>query len=881
MDEARWQLIQKIFTLAMDDEESARASIVRENCAGDRSLEIEVMELLEADASSQPLLDSSMTQAASWLLESDAPPLRVQEQLGRYRILKLLGEGGMGIVYLAERTDIGGLVAIKLLRDAWLSPMRRQRFHIEQLALAQLNHPSIARIYDSGTLEDGTPWFVMEYAEGQPLTEYAIHASCSLREALLLMRSVCEAVQYAHSYAIIHRDLKPSNILVEASGKIKLLDFGIAKQLSSDEERQSHAMTDPTITGLRLMTLAYAAPEQLSGAAVGVYTDVYALGVLLYELIAGQLPPRAQNPDFSSDAFDAEIERPSATLRRNKKLPRGKLSHAECQDVDVLILKAMERVPERRYGTVQALMRDIDAFLEGRPLEARPPEWRYTAAKFIRRNRRTLITLTAFLLIITAMIAVYTVRLARARNTALHEAARTLRIQQFTESLFDGGDKAAGPAMELRAVELLDRGRRQAEGLNQDPQMQADLKETLGSIYLKLGKLDLAEPLLVSALAARRKDATEQSKIADSLVALGMLRREQGRLDEAEAMMRQALEIAQQQPASSAPALARAWNGLGAVLETRGKYGEALTVLESARRLRPAGADATTNTADNLFELASVHFYQGDYGASEALNKQALEIYRKFYGEEHPVVAGVLNNLGAIETNRGNYSASEAYYRRALTITESWYGVNHPETAANLTAIAQQLSYQKKDAEAQKLLEQALEIQKRGSGGMSATVATTLNQLGVLAYDRDQYDVARAYFTQAMEMWRKSFGDQHQFLAVAYSNMGSVCMDQKDYACAERNFREAIQRFDSVSKDNLNAAIAHLKLGRVLLRESRYSNALPETSLAYEYLVKHVPATNGFLSASRKDLAAIYEGLHNKERAVQIRDEIAAVAAQK
>ncbi|HEY9126831.1 MAG TPA: serine/threonine-protein kinase, partial [Acidobacteriaceae bacterium] len=717
MDEARWRTIEKIFTLAVDREEEARARLVQEMCAGDRKLEVEVLELLAADASSHPLLDGTMTEAASWILDSEMPPQRIQQQLGRFRILKLLGEGGMGVVYLAERMDIGGLVAIKLLRDAWISPMRRQRFHIEQQALAQLNHPLIARIYDSGMLEDGTPWFVMEYADGLPLTEFWSQREKSIKDALLLMRQICEAVQYAHSHAIIHRDLKPSNILVAPGGEIKLLDFGIAKQLNAEESQK-----DLTMTGLRLMTMAYAAPEQLSGGTVGVYTDVYSLGVLLYELIAGELPHRSPYRDGADEASSEKpVEKPTVAAKRNRPELVRSLSRAERQDVDTLIAKAMEYAPDKRYGTAQAMIRDIDAFLTGRPLEARPPEWRYTAIKFMRRNRRLLVTLVTFLLILAGMAGVYTVRLTRARNAALYEAARTLRIQQFTESLFEGGDKAAGPAMELRVIELLDRGRRQAESLKQDPQMQADLEETLGSIYLKLGKLDLAEPLLVSALATRKSAVAEQEKVADSLTALGLLRREQGRLDEAESLMRQGVAIAQQRRVSSAAALARASNGLGAVLETRGKYSDALQVLESAQKLTSGKADATTDTADNLVELANVHFYKGDYDASERDNQHALDIYRKFYGETHPVIAGIFNNLGAIKSNRGDYAGAEQDYRRALAITEAWYGADHPETAANLTAIAQQVSYQKRDVEAQKLLEKALAIQKRGSGGLSAT----------------------------------------------------------------------------------------------------------------------------------------------------------------
>jgi serine/threonine-protein kinase len=867
MDQARWQAVQEVFAQAVDLPAEEQDPAVIDLCHGDAAMVAEVMELLEEDGQVQPVLDWGIDQAARAVLDFGPLPSLIEKQIGPYKLLRLLGEGGMGVVYLAERTDIGGKVAIKLLRDAWLSPMRRQRFRMEQLTLAQLSHPSIARIYDTNILEDGTPWFVMEYAPGLPLTEYWQQKGGTIRECLGLFRRVCAAVQYAHSHAIIHRDLKPSNILVDEGGEVKLLDFGIAKQLSSDS--QEHA----TMTGLRLMTLAYAAPEQIAGTAVGVYTDVYALGVLLYELLTVRLP----QPVSEAGGPDAvcRIEKPSIVIRQERPALRAQLGKAEWADLDVLVMKALEKDVPRRYGTADDVMRDVDALLEGRPLKARPPDWSYTASKFLRRNRNALATLAAALLLVTGTAVFYTVRLTQARNAALREAAHTLSIQQFTESLFDGGDKEAGPALDLKVVDMLDRGRRETEGLRNDPEMQADMQGTLGGIYQKLGKLDLADPLLNASLEERKQAFGEgDPRVAESLVALASLRREQGKLEDAENLMHKALEVFERNASILPAEKAHAMVGLGGVLETRGKYDEARIVLEAALKLQPQNVQSTTDTAENLAELGNVAFYKGRYDVSESYNKQALEIYRRLFGDEHPAVAQILNNLGAIETNRGNYVASEGYYRHALTITESWYNADHPETAANLTAIAQQLSYEKRDAEAMTLLERALEIQKHGDSGMSATVASTQNQLGLLAFDAKQYDVARVYFSEAMQRWRKTLGDQHPFIAIAYSNMGSVCLDQKDYACAEKNYREAVRRLDASSEDSVNAVIAHLKLGRALLRESRFHDAEGETFPAYQYLVKHVPANNGFLSAARKDLAAIYDGMRNSEKAAHFRAEL-------
>src|SRR5271155_1671544 len=285
MDSTRWERIQSLFHEVADLPEPEQRVFLKAACGDDDVLVADVLALVEEDARGASFLDRDLADVAQQVLDEATSSALPFKEFGPYRIKKALGEGGMGVVYLAERVDLGSLVAIKLLRDAWLSPARRERFASEQRTLAQLNHPSIARLYDADTLEDGTPWFVMEYVEGVPLTEYCRKNSCSIEERLKLLRMVCEAVQYAHQHALIHRDLKPSNILVKRDGSVRLLDFGIAKQIEDFD-----APVDQTRTALRLMTPAYAAPEQVRGERVGIQADVYALGVILYELLAGRLP---------------------------------------------------------------------------------------------------------------------------------------------------------------------------------------------------------------------------------------------------------------------------------------------------------------------------------------------------------------------------------------------------------------------------------------------------------------------------------------------------------------------------------------------------------------------------------------------------------------
>ena len=775
----------------------------------------------------------------------------------------------MGVVYLAERTDIGGQVAIKFLRDAWLSPMRRERFAAEQRSLARLNHPAIARIYDSGSLDDGTPWFVMEYADAHPLTEYWKQQQGSIRDCLRLFRDVCRAVEYAHEHAIIHRDLKPSNILVTNAGEIKLLDFGIAKQMTPETGSENR-----TVAGLRLMTPSYAAPEQMTDGSIGVYTDVYSLGVIFYELLTQRLPFDSDITGVDVAAFwkaRSTFEKPSLAAKRLPFGLREAISKGEWADLDVLCLTAMRVESGERYRSVTAMIRDVDAFLNGRPLEAHPERVRYLASKFIRRYRRSLAATAAVFLVITATVAFFTIRLAQARNVALAEAERTHRIQQFTEDLFDGGDKSAGPSGDLKVTDLLDRGKQQAASLKADPDVQADMRSTLGGIYQKLGKLDQAEPLLESALQARRQLPTRNDrKVAESLVALGLLRKDQAKLDEAESLVRQALDLQRRMLPATNEDLAKALVALGSIEEVHGRYDQARQAYEEALKLRPPNAALNMETAENLTGLADVNFYQGKYDLAQAENQQALEINHQLFGEKHPSAAQQLNNLGAIAIHHGQYSQAEADYREALAITKAWYGADHPETAANQDALAQSLIYQKKYDEAQVLLEQALATQERIHGRNHPSVATVLNELGSLAYSRDQDDEALARFEEAAVIWRTVYGENHQFMGVAYSNLGAVYLDEKDFPRAEAMFRRAIERFTAALPDeNMNSAIAHLKLGRALLRQKRFGDAEPETLLAYNYLRKQVDPDNTYFISARKDLNAIYTGMNEPSRALK------------
>jgi serine/threonine protein kinase/tetratricopeptide (TPR) repeat protein len=863
MDAARWERVQSLFHRALEYPEERRTEYLKNECCEAPDLLEEVHALLDEDAR-ESVLDSGATHIAREMIRESMVP----KQLGPYRLTRLLGEGGMGIVYLAERDDLGSVAAVKILRDAWMSPARQSRFAKEQRTLAQLYHPSVARIYDAGATQDGTPWFAMEYVEGLPLTVYSNERGLPARERLQLFRSVCEAVDYAHRHAVIHRDIKPSNILVSQDGVAKLLDFGIAKQLDPDGDT-----AERTRTGLRLMTPAYASPEQIRGNDLGIQTDVYSLGVVLHEMLTGQPPFDAAGcsaSELERMILESPVAKPSDAASGKSSLLLDASSWA---DIDVLCLTAMHRDPERRYRSVEALIRDLDHYLRGEPLDARPDRFSYRAGKFLRRNRASVLGAAAALTAILFMAVFFTLRLARARDAAVAQAARTERIQKFMLNLFDGGDQKVGPRGDLKVVSLLDRGLQEARSLQQEPLVQAELYRTLGGLYQKLGQFDQADSMLRSSLEQRKKIlGAENPDVARGVLEMGLLRMDEAKFEQAEAMVREGLEKAKSSLPPGDPVIAEATLALGRVLDARGEYQKAIPVLEDALRLAEARGAVTKETADSLVALSSAHFYLGHHDICDTLNRRALDVHQRLNGENHPLVAEDLINLGASQFERGAYAEAEKYDRQALDIKESFYGKGHFETASTLTALGRALVFEKRFDEAAADLERALEIQEKAYGPVHPRVASALNELGNVAVARDRFEEAEARFRRVLDIYRKIYGSRHYLIGIATSNLASIYMNRKRYAVAEPLFRDALDQFEAtLPPSHINTGIARIKLGRTLLRQRRYREAEEQTLSGHQIVSKQASPSVSFLTAASKDLVEIYEALHEPEKAQAFR----------
>jgi serine/threonine-protein kinase len=884
----RWARIQSLFQRALDLPEAQRRDFVEAEAADDTEVRDEVIGMIEEDARAS-LLDSDIANVAGNVLDGSVPHL---ERVGPYRIIDVLGHGGMGVVYLARRDDLGSHAAIKVLRDASLSPARRERFAAEQRTLAQLTHPSIARLYDADFLPDGTPYFVMEHVEGVPLTDHCANNGLSLKERLALFRAVCEAVQAAHREAIIHRDLKPSNVLVTADGAPKLLDFGIARQLDTLDSSAAQ-----TVTAFRLLTPAYASPEQMRGEPVGTYTDVYALGVMLYELLTGRLPfdlsqltpgqaeevivhTQPVKPSVAATEADGTGDDPAEASRRVANLwvvaSGNAPGRAAWADLDVLCLTAMHKDPQRRYRNVEALIRDIDHFLNAEPLDARPDSIGYRTGKFLRRNWKPVAIAATVLIAVSAIVVYYTDNLAHARDDALAEAARAQRLQQFTLELFQGGDAAVGPADSLRVITLLDRGVAEASVLDAEPLTQAELYHTLGTIFQKLGELERADSLLNLALDRRLAIAgADDSRTASSLVALGVLRVDQADLEAGERLIREGLETSKRRFPAGHPAVLEAETALGIVLQEKGEYDEAIAVLENV--MGAASADGPTRASiDAMRHLANTHFYAANLAESDSLNRMVLELDRQFFGERHPRIADTFINLGAIRFQLGDYAGAERYYRDALELMSAYYGWDHPVTASNLTMLGRALNYQEKYDEAVDALTRALAIQERVYGPMHPQVASTSNDLGIVALGHDDYEGAAAHFQRMVDIYDAVYQGEHWLVGIATANLASVYLNQERWDTAEPLFREAIDVFSrTLGPTDLQTGIARIKLGRAHAGQRRWPDAERELRGGYDILGGLTSPSVSWLQSARRNLAVVYDSLGRPAEAERFRKELA------
>lgn len=891
MDSHRWKRLEALYIAALELTPTERTVFLDEALTDDPTLRQEIEEMLSIDEESIALAVENrlfLQRKTQQLPQEDL----IGTQMGPYRLEKLIGKGGMGEVYLAHRADdqYEQKVALKLVRHGYRNSQLLSRFRMERQVLARLTHPNITRLLDGGIDPDGRPYLVMQYVEGLPITKFCDKHQLSIEDRLKLFQTVCAAVQHAHQNLIVHRDLKPSNILVTEDGVVKLLDFGIAKLLNPDWE-MSVAVTQSQV---RLMTPEYAAPEQVRGASITTATDVYALGVLLYELLSGRRPYRLSNrihAEMERIVCEVDPAKPSTALTeasedqkvtspegisRARRTVLSRLKKILQGDLDNIVLMALRKEPERRYASAEQFAQDIKRYLSGRPVSAERDRLAYRAKKFVQRNKQAVAVASIALMFLigfgvvmamqAAQIADQAAVLATERDRAERTAQTATATTAFLEDLF----KASNPFEAttdrrdtLRVRDLLDDGVKNVEkDLVDQPEVQAALLDVLGSVHLNLGDAETAQPLLSKALRLRRGlHPAGHEDVAESMAAMAALYRIQGANTEAEALLTESLAILETQFGETHPRIAADLHQLGIVRQNLGAYDEAKALYSQAQTML-----LNLEPRDNLKityiqnDIAEVLYLQNELNQADSLYRIVLGERKSLLGSDHPDVAGTMTNLGMVLHRKGELEEAQTTYEEALEMRIEVLGANHPHVAESYNNLAALLKAKREYEPAESMYRKSLAIKRNLYGASHPAIANVLHNLGALKKAARVYDEAETLYTEALVMRRELFGEVHPDVASTLNNFGILLKAQRKYDRAEPLLREslAVNR-QLLPADHPRIGLTLDSLGDMLFRVGQYEESEKILNEALSILQKHFPEDHRFVKNTTKSLEDLKE----------------------
>jgi serine/threonine-protein kinase len=855
------QEIEALFERALDVPESEREAWLA--ARADRETAERVRALLDAHARSDGILDRPGPGTGERPEGSAGPP----ERVGPYRIMEELGRGGMGEVYLARREDaFMRRVALKVVRSGAVSGDVLERFEAERQIMASLSHPNIAQLLDGGVGEDGRPYLAMEYVEGLPITDFCAREGLSLDERLALFRKVCAAVEHAHRNLVIHRDLKPSNILVTMEGEPKLLDFGVARVLHPVQPALADYATRPDGPGL---TLDYASPEQLRGEPLTTASDVYALGVLLYELLCGRRPFEG----VGRGALDARSggeapEPPSAWVSdREARRLRG--------DLDAIALTALRPEPGRRYASVGQLSTDIEAFLEGAPVVARDGGRMYRAGKFVGRHR---LEVVAAAVVVVSLLAGLGVALGQVsavrveRDRANEAAARSQATADFLVGLYESGS-LGGDTLSARA--MLTRGLEEAGTLADVPEVQARLYRVVGRAYGHLGDYGAAESALSRAheLVANgldRREPDEIREIANADAELADMLARLGRYEDARERAAATLVLRERTFGRRDPDVATSLVQLSQLAVFFGQLAEADSLARLALGIRrEVLGPADPKTLNAIGVLASVLRRRGEIDGAERLLREAMARRRETQGPEAREYAIAMVRLANLLTEeRGEHREAEAFYRRALEI----YPDGDAEVGSVLADLGQVLSAQGRHDDAIDVLERAVAERRVVFGPRHDAMAGALHALGNELLRAGRPKEAEAVQREALAIWTDVFGSEHVATAYALSGIAEAMAAQGAFDEAEVLARRAVAiREAGLATENLLIPETRAIVAGVLAAGGHRSEAEAILLDVLETMRTRLPDTHQDVRAVHARLADLYADWGRGEEAARHR----------
>ena len=835
MQPERAERVAEIVERALEVDAAQRKPLITSLCANDQDLFAEVASLLQFQEKAQDFIETPAVEKVAEILVDEKGDLKEGELIGDYRIVSLLGEGGMGEVYLADDISLGRKVAVKLLKFGAGAADIVRHFHQEERILAGLTHPNIAQLYGGDVTDDGRPYFVMEYVDGTRLDNYCRDRQLSIAQRLALFRKICSAVSFAHQRLVIHRDLKPANIRVNAEGEPKLLDFGIARLLDPET-----ATIEQTMTLGAVMTPEYASPEQVRGENITTASDVYSLGVVLYELLTEQKPYKIENRTTANIAraiLEQEPTRPSNAVARDADNSKSETRNPKSLrgDLDNIVLKALRKEPERRYPSVGQFSEDIRRHLEGRPVQARKDTLGYRASKFITRNKVAVAATTLILLAIVSglIVSLWEAESARRqRDMAQRERLKAERINTFLQDMLG----AAAPEMkgiDVKVVDLLSEASRRAraEAASQ-PDVMADVLLTLGRTYISLG---LYGPAVADLRAA----------VDASMKANGEL--------------------------YSTTATSMGWLGLALSYEGQSKEGETISrkAVSLQRGLHPEGS-ADLGVA--LYSLGFNLVANGAARAAEPFLQEASALIKKHLGESNGYYLATLTALGNAHDGFGDTEGAESFYRRALEVgrgVEQRYRIYLAQASGYLgMSLINKHSY----ADSETNLRESERIYREVLGDSNTSVAAIQSSLGKLYCLEGDYVRSEIEYRKALEIIFKYYPREHFLRLGATSGLGLTLTRANKAAEGEPYLREAFEiRKKTLPPGNILVPYTESALGECLTTQKRYAEAEPLLTEGYNEMKSAVGDKDARVVEGRQRLVKLYEGWGKSDLAERYR----------
>ena len=753
MEAERWRRLSPLLDALLEQEAPVRAESLASLRENDPQLADDLEELLRLEEDSEDFLSEPVM--------APMPGLGSGSIIGPYRLERMLGEGGMGQVWLAQRND--GLyqrrVALKLLRPGLADPNLRLRFTRERQILARLEHPHIARLLDAGISGDGQPYLALEYVEGEPITDWCRAHEITIDARLRLFQQICRALSHAHANLIVHRDLKPSNILVTPLGEVRLLDFGIAKLLDSPE-----ALPDHTRTGVRTFTLHYAAPEQLRGEPVTTMTDVYALGMVLFELLADARPyrlKRQSDAEWEEAILHADPQRASLSLMRTAEAEPDRENAQNLRrrarmvagDLDNIALKALAKRPEQRYASAEALALDVQRFRDGKPVQARPQGIGYRIRKYVARHRWALGTGALIAIVLGAALGI----VAWQAQNAVREATRAQAMQAFVVGLIEqAGNASANGQLDL--PRLLDTGLERVDReLARQPETRAELYGVIAQLRVGLSDYRQADALLrrQAALIASLRDPPP-ALVLSSTADLGRIRRLQGDPQDCIATMQTHSEFARRYERQATLQAAEFYSQLGRCQRATGGAATARLLFQRSLELRRSLPDSDVGMVENLADLASLHADAGNAGQALAEYRQALGDLRARVGTRHPLSIELERTICALERSEGRLGQAERHCRGALALAMDLHGGQHRATVDARRQLAALFVDQGRFGAAQMEFRQSRHWLIARLGAHHTDVARDDNSLAIIAWEQGRTREALSLFDHGLAILREA-----------------------------------------------------------------------------------------------------------------------------